>query len=151
MTKPQATLYWHTSYRRESNNVIRSSKRQLIMKLVMSGCHTHTRTHTWIKNGSVCATHQRKKKLRAFFFWDLRRDEFNFFSMSRPKTVPSLRETPKNPFAFEARPRLTITNDGASDKNNNNYDSKKKKKEGVNRASSKSKDGEQWPGEMSCH
>lgn len=42
MTKPQATLYWHTTYRRESNNVIRSSKRQLIMKLVMNRCHAYT-------------------------------------------------------------------------------------------------------------
>ena len=66
MTKPRATLYWHTTYSRESNNVIRSSKRQLIMKLVMSWCHTHTHTHTHIH----AQTHRNQNSLaRAPLKW----------------------------------------------------------------------------------
>ncbi len=55
MTKPQATLYWHTTYRPESNNVIRSSKSRLIMKLVMSRCHTHTSQNSSMRRSIICS------------------------------------------------------------------------------------------------
>ncbi len=99
MTKPQATLYWHTTYRTESNNVIRSSKRRLIMKLVMSWCHTHTHTHThWHTRQSKLFPASVNSSVTSLLLWSERLNHQQL--LFRVKTAQNKNQKKKDKFVL---------------------------------------------------